>query len=98
VAATDKQRDYAYNFSAFSEHARALGLSGQLVSEGWARPDQVSVVLASDRSGMATSWVKRFRNGGLLINLPLPRSRATDVSPYIRAIDLAIVRADAGTL
>ena len=88
LAPSDKQRDYGYNVSKFVPRARALGLEGQFVTVGWTRPDQVSLVLASDRSGMATAWVKRFANGGLLINLPLPRNRPVDLSVYTRAIDL----------
>ena len=51
---------------------------------------------ASDRSGMATAWIKKFANGGLLIDLPLPRNRTPDLSPYVNAIDLAVARSSTG--
>ena len=41
---------------------------------------------------MATAWIKRFANGGVLIDLPLPRNRTVELAPYIDAIDLAVVR------
>ena len=93
----DKERDNGYNVSYFTRAASSLGLTGPLVSgpagtPGWVRPDQVSTVLATDRSGMATAWIKRFANGGLLIDLPLPRNRTVDLAPYVDAIDLAVVR------
>jgi outer membrane protein assembly factor BamB len=94
----DKARDYGYNFSTFTPAARGLGLTGHFVTIGWARPEQVSTVLAADRSGMATAWTKRFPNGGLLVQLPVPRSRAIDLSAYINAIDLASARAAAEKL
>jgi hypothetical protein len=94
----DKERDYGYNLSTFTPAARDVGLSGHFVTIGWARPEQVSTVLAADRSGMATAWAKRFANGGLLLQLPLPRSRAIDLSAYVNAIDLASSRAAAGKL
>ncbi len=84
----DRERDNGYNVSTYSAAGRRLGLSGDFVNQPWARPDQVSVVLASDRSGMATAWIKRFGKGGMLIKLPLPRFRTIDLSPYIDAIDL----------
>lgn len=92
LAPTDKERDYGYNVSRFAPGARLLGLTGTFVTIGSNRPADVSIVLATDRSGMATAWTKRFRNGGLLISLPLPRNRSIDLSPYVDAIDLAVVR------
>lgn len=94
----EKERDYGFNVSSFTAAARPLGLSGSLVTVGWVRPDQVSVPLALDRSGMATAWVKKFSNGGLLIDLPLPRNRPVDLSPTINAIELSAARSFAGLL
>ena len=91
--APEKERDSGYNVSNFTPRARPLGLTGSFVALGWTRPDQVSTVLATDRSGMATAWVKQFANGGLLIDLPLPRNRTIEPSPYVNAIDLAASRA-----
>jgi outer membrane protein assembly factor BamB len=92
LSATDKQRDYGYNVSIFTAAAKPLGLTGRFVAVGSNRPAEVSTVLATDRSGMATAWVKRFGNGGQLISLPLPRNRSIDLSGYVEAIDLAVIR------
>lgn len=86
---TDKERDYGYNVSTFTPGARALGLIGSFVSIGWQQPAQVSEVLATDRSGMATAWFKRFANGGLLIDLPIPRYGTIDTVRVANAVDLA---------
>lgn len=93
----NKERDNGFNVATFNRDAANLGLTGQLVigpagTPAWAQPSQVSTVLASDRSGMAIAWIKRFANGGLLINLPVPRNRTIDLAPYIDAIDLAVTR------
>jgi hypothetical protein len=93
-----KERDYGYNVSRFTLAARPLGLTGSMVTVGWAEPKEVSVPLALDRSGMATAWLKSFANDGLLINLPLPRNRMADVSTIIDAIELAASRSAAGTM
>lgn len=84
----DKAFDYGYNVSTFAPTARRFGLTGAFTSIGWQRPSQVSLVLASDRSGMATAWAKRFASGGLLINLPLPRYGSLDTARLAGAIDL----------
>jgi hypothetical protein len=94
----DKERDYGYNVSRPTSAAARLGLTASIVTNGWARPDQVSVPLALDRSGMATAWIKKFDNGGMLIELPLPRNRAIDLSPAIDAIELAAARSAAGLM
>jgi hypothetical protein len=88
----DKQRDFGYNVSTFSTAAQKLGLSGDFVSLGWANPAQVTTVLARDRSGNATAWLKRFGRGGLLIQLPVPRNRSSELSRYVDAVDLAVTR------
>lgn len=98
IGPADKERDSGYNVSAFSAAAGPLGLTGPMVATSWVRPAQASVVLASDRSGMATAWIKKFGNGGMLIDLPLPRNRTVDLSPYVNAIDLAVTRAGAGLM
>jgi len=91
----DRQRDFGNNVSAFSTAAFRLGLNGHFIASGWANPAQVSTVLASDRSGNATAWIKQFAKGGLLIQLPVPRYRPTDLSRYVNAIDLAASQASA---
>jgi outer membrane protein assembly factor BamB len=88
----DKERDYGYNFSTFAPAAQAFGLTGSFVSIGWQKPSQVSLVLASDRSGMATAWAKRFAHGGLLIDLPVPRYGIIDTARFADAIDLMVLR------
>jgi eukaryotic-like serine/threonine-protein kinase len=88
IGPPDKERDNGNNVSAFNDTAHRLGLSGHFVTAGWASPTDVSRVLATDRQGMATAWIKRFGNGGMLIELPLPRSRSIELSAYINAIEL----------
>ena len=85
----DKERDYGYNVSTFSSAGERLGLFGHFVASGWAYPAQVTTVLARDRSGNATAWMKRFDNGGALIQLPIERLRASNVSNYVNAVELA---------
>jgi hypothetical protein len=53
------------------------------------RPEQVTSILARDRSGNATAWIKRFANGGSLIQLPVPRNRSGEYSRYVNAVELA---------
>ncbi|HUP66895.1 MAG TPA: PQQ-binding-like beta-propeller repeat protein, partial [Sphingomicrobium sp.] len=89
---TDRQLDYGYNVSAFAPSARTFGLTGSFVSIGWQKPSQVSLLLASDRSGMATAWAKRFDHGGLLIDLPLPRYGSLDTARLANAVDLLAAR------
>ena len=85
----DKQRDNGYNVSTVSAAGERLGLYGHFVALGWARPEQVTSILARDRSGNATAWVKRFANGGSLIQLPVPRNRSGEYSRYVNAVELA---------
>lgn len=85
----NKQIDFGNNVSWFTTAGRRLGLEGYFVALGWAEPSQVSTVLATDRSGKATAWIKRFDKGGMLIQLPLPRSHPTDLSRIANAVDLA---------
>jgi len=94
---TDKQRDYGYNVASFTAAGERLGLVGHFVALGWARPEQVTTVLARDRSGNATAWIKRFANGGTLIQLPVPRNRSGEYSRYANAVDLAVARRDPTT-
>jgi outer membrane protein assembly factor BamB len=84
----DKQRDYGYNVSTASPAGERLGFRGRFAAVGWVRPVQVTTILARDRSGNATAWVKRFGNGGSLIQLPVPRSHSGDLSRYVNAIEL----------
>lgn len=93
----DKERDAGWNISTFTPDARSLGLTGQFPGTGveWAVPQDVSIVLAKDRAGMVTAWIKRYANGGLLLELPLPRNRVRELAPYIDAIDLAVRRSSA---
>lgn len=88
----DRERDYGYNVSTFTFAGRRLGLSGNFIASGWANPAQVTTVLARDRSANATAWIKRFANGGLLINIPVERLRATELSRYPNAVDLAVAQ------
>jgi outer membrane protein assembly factor BamB len=87
--AADKQRDYGYNVSTVSAAGERLGLDGHFVALGWVRPEQVTSILARDRSGNATAWIKRFANGGSLIQLPVPRNRSGEYSRYVNAVELA---------
>jgi hypothetical protein len=85
----DKQQDNGYNVSTVSAAGERLGLYGHFVALGWARPEQVTSILARDRSGNATAWIKRFANGGSLIQLPVPRNRSGEYSRYVNAVELA---------
>jgi outer membrane protein assembly factor BamB len=85
----DRERDNGYNVSTYSAAGRLLGLNGWFAAQQWARPDQVSTVLATDRANMATAWIKTFGKGGMLIRLPVPRFRTVDLSPYVNAVELA---------
>jgi outer membrane protein assembly factor BamB len=98
LPAPDLERDNGYNLSVFLPRARRFGLSGSFVANRWMPPDQISVPLALDRSGKATAWVKRFGNGGLLINLPIARFRAKELAPIINGINLLAAAAEQGTL
>ncbi len=96
LSGTDKALDYGYNVSTFTAAARPFGLTGALVAIGWQKPSEVSLVLATDRSGMATAWAKRFAGGGLLIDLPLPRYGTIDTARLADAVDL-LARREAAT-
>jgi outer membrane protein assembly factor BamB len=85
----NKERDNGYNVSTFNAAGERLGLSGRLVAVGWVNPEQITTILARDRSGNATAWIKRFANGGSLIQLPVPRNRSGELSQYVNAVDLA---------
>lgn len=85
----DKQRDFGYNVSKVSAAGERLGLYGRFVALGWAKPAQVTTIFARDRTGNATAWVKRFANGGALIELPVPRNRSGELSRYANAVDFA---------
>jgi len=93
----DKQRDFGYNVSAFSAAGERLGLYGHFVALGWAKPDQVTTILARDRSGNAAAWIKRFANGGSLIQLPVPRNRSGELSRYVNAVELIAGQAASST-
>jgi eukaryotic-like serine/threonine-protein kinase len=88
LAAADIERDNGYNVSTYVPQARPYGLAGTFVANRWTPADKVSVPLALDRSGMATAWIKRFANGGLIIALPVARNRPEDLTPVINAIGL----------
>ena len=46
------------------------------------RPQDVTVTLSRDEYGMATSWAKDFPNGGMLIQLALPRNRVVNFQQF----------------
>ena len=93
ITAPDRQFDSGFNAAKFTAFGATLGLTGSMtVTNSWARPDQVSEVIAADRLGMAVAWTKRFANGGLLINFPLPQIRAGNLANDIGAIDVVAGR------
>ncbi|MEO6579868.1 MAG: PQQ-binding-like beta-propeller repeat protein [Sphingomicrobium sp.] len=99
MKALDRQLDYGYNVSRFTPDAASFGLVGQFTSSGnLQRPSDVSLVLATDRFGMASAWARQYRNGGLVIMLPVPRVRPFDTSAYANAIQLLAARSAAGSL
>lgn len=98
MQAIERESDYGYNVAQFTCAAGRLGLSGQLVANGAASPQQVSLVLAQDRMGMASAWAKQYDNGGLILKLPVPRIRPFDLSVYLNAINLAAAASATGSL
>lgn len=97
MTALPHERDYGWHVGQYTPDAALLGLTGQLVSNGPMAPDQVSMVLARDRFGMASAWAKQFPNGGLLVQLPVSRNRPQDLSAIVDAVDIIAQRAAAGT-
>jgi hypothetical protein len=96
MTAPNLEQDNGYNVSNFTAAAHPLGLRGPVVGFRRARPDEVSIPLALDRSGMASAWVKRFHKGGMLISLPVSRSRPRDITPLINAANLIAQRSNHG--
>jgi outer membrane protein assembly factor BamB len=94
LTAADIERDNGYNVSTYLPQARSFGLTGSFIANRWTPGDKISVPLALDRSGMATAWVKRFGNGGLIISLPVGRNRPEDLTPVINAIGLIAASAE----
>ncbi|MCE9659818.1 MAG: PQQ-binding-like beta-propeller repeat protein [Burkholderiales bacterium] len=69
------EQERGYHVSAATAEGRAWGLRGQQVGTGAIAPGEVSVVLAVNEYGLATSWVKRFGSrGGALVQLTAPAS------------------------
>ncbi|MEO5578747.1 MAG: PQQ-binding-like beta-propeller repeat protein [Sphingomicrobium sp.] len=88
MRAVDPQLDYGYNRSRFTPGAGNYGLVGGFTSSGQLRrPAEVSLVLATDRLGMASAWAQQFAKGGLLVHLPVPRNRPFQQAAYLNAID-----------
>jgi outer membrane protein assembly factor BamB len=98
IDSPNKERDSGYNLSDFAPPAAPLGLTGTLVTSRAISPGAGVIPLAFDRSRMVTAWIKKFGNGGMLINLPVPRYRTPDLSTYVNAIDLAATRSAAGLM
>lgn len=82
-----------FHISNYTPEATAWGLEGTFVANGGIDPSQVSIVLAKNEFGMATSWVKSYGNkGGGFIQLDVPNRFFADLTPYRLAIDHAVER------
>jgi eukaryotic-like serine/threonine-protein kinase len=67
------EEERGYHVSEATPEGRAWGLRGQQVGTGAIAPGEVSVVLAVNEYGLATSWVKRYGSrGGALVQLTAP--------------------------
>jgi outer membrane protein assembly factor BamB len=94
----DIERDNGYNVSVYGPRAHTWGLSGPLIANRFVRADKVSLPLALDRTGMAAAWINKYRDGGLLISLPVARFRPEDLTPLIEAVNLIAASAAKGAL
>lgn len=82
-----------YHVSSYEPDAIAWGLDGFFVANGGIAPSQVSVVLARNEFGMATSWVKQYPNShGAFLQLAVPQKKVVDFTPYRLAIEHLIDR------
>ena len=69
------EEERGYHVSTATAEGRVWGLRGQQVGSGAIAPREVSVVLALNEYGLATSWARRFGDrGGLLLQLTAPAS------------------------
>jgi hypothetical protein len=88
-----RPEDYGYHVSNYTGEGERFGLSGYFVTNGAIRADQVTTVLAHDRIGFATAWLKSYgTRGGMLLQLALPRNRLADYAPFRAAVEVALAR------
>jgi hypothetical protein len=71
-----------YHVSEATAEGRHWGLREVSAAASSMRPADVTVTLARDEYGMATSWAKDYPKGGMLIQLAPPRIRTVDMQPY----------------
>lgn len=71
-----------YHVSEPTAEGRFWGLRDDLTASNAMRPQDVTVTLSRDEYGMATSWAKDFPNGGMLIQLALPRNRVVNFQQF----------------
>ncbi len=86
----EPSRVNGYYPSKPTESGRRAGLRDTGVAEAAIDPAAVTTVLARNELGMATAWVKRYGGGpGTgLVTFSVPRSAATSVLQYRRALEL----------
>ena len=68
-----------YHVSEPTAEGRRWGLRDDLAASNAMRPEAVTVTLARDEYGMASSWAKDYPNGGMLIQLALARNRVVNL-------------------
>jgi len=71
-----------YHVSEPTAEGRRWGLRDSVVASNAMRPQAVTVTLSRDEYGMATCWAKDYPDGGMLIQLALPRNRVINIQPY----------------
>jgi len=76
-----------YHVSEPTFEGRRWGLRDNLAASSSMRPQAVTVTLSRDEYGMATCWAKDYPNGGMLIQLALPRNRVINIQPYLLVAD-----------
>ncbi|MEO8526120.1 MAG: hypothetical protein ABI460_15450 [Caldimonas sp.] len=77
------ENERGYHVANATAEGRAWGLRGQQVGTGAIAPAEVSIVLAVNEFGLATSWVKRYgQRGGALLQLTAPTFFVGSMTPF----------------
>jgi outer membrane protein assembly factor BamB len=77
------ESERGYHVATATAEGRAWGLRGQQVGTGAIAPGEVSIVLAVNEFGLATSWVKRYgQRGGALLQLTAPNFFVGAMTPF----------------
>lgn len=78
-----------HHVSRYTAEGERFGLSGYFVTSGTVRSDHMTI-LAQDRLGMPTSWIKAYGERGMLLQFAPPRIRMIDMTPFRAAIEVAL--------